>query len=612
MKKVFEFKDLNNMKLKNQLYLTYVFLLVSSILIISTVYYKKSYNITIKNIEKSSLSLVRNNNSVIDIKLNNILESSEAITLDHDLFNIVSNLEKRNNYELLSDDKSINNILFKYFNFSYIYSTHIITPYYNFGSSKIPIKNNFYKNSIGYNIANGSDGSLVWIPTYKFSEFYNFKELENIDLDYEYLFSAVKVLNNLDSENLKFNNENINKEKNVLLINFKPDIFNDILSNELQYNNSKYYIVSNEGDVIYSIDRSEWSKKNKAEWIRNIENDSGIIRTKIDHEKYLVCYSVLESTGWISAIVIPVKSILSEFNDLGLFILILSIMVVIIGCVFANIISKTVTKPIEKLIESIKEMGKGNFSNKIEIEGNCEITNLITKFNEMDDKIVKLIDENYLTKIREKEATIMSLNIQLNPHFLYNTLNIINWIAIENEQNEISKIIVSLSSMLQYTAHNNEECCEFERDFEWLKRYIYIMQIRFEDKFEVNYNIDRELMNYKVPKLFLQPFVENSIIHGFSSSEHKGILEVSGYIDKDREKVCFCVYDNGKGIEKERIYYIIRENKERIGISNVNNRIKLIYGEKYGVKIYSKLNSGTHIYIYLPLFMNESKKSPLI
>ncbi|WP_133013566.1 sensor histidine kinase [Clostridium cuniculi] len=610
MKKVFQFKELNNMKLKNQLYITYVFLLINSIIIISSIYYKTSYNITLKNVEKSSLSLVNNNNLVIDIKLYNILESSEAITLDHDLFNIVSNLENRSNYELLSDDKSINNILFKYFNFSYIYSTHIITPYYNFGSGKIPIKNDFYKNSIFYDIANDNNGSLVWIPTYKFSEFYNFNELENIRLDYEYLFSAVKVLNNLDSENLKFNNENINKDKNVLLINLKPDIFNDILNKDLQYNNSNYYIISKSGEIVYSNNKTEWGKKYKAEWINDIENNDGIIKTEIDNEKYLVCYSRLKSTGWFSAIVIPVRTILSDFNDLGIFILILSLMIVIAGCVFANIISKTVTKPIGKLLESIKEMGNGNFSNKTEIKGSYEITNLITKFNEMDDKIANLIDENYLTKIREREATIMSLNIQLNPHFLYNTLNVINWIAIENDQNEISKIIVSLSSMLQYTANNNEECCEFERDFEWLKRYIYIMQIRFEDRFDVKYNIDSKLMKYKVPKLFLQPFVENSIIHGFDSSEYKGVLEVNGYIDKD--KVCFCVYDNGKGIEKEKIDYIIKENKERIGISNVNNRIKLIYGKKYGVKISSELNCGTYIYIYLPLVREESKENPLI
>lgn len=601
MKKIFQLKKINNMKLKNQLYITYVFLISISILVISAIYCRTSYNVTIKNIEKSYLSLVKNNNLLIDIKLNNVVESAEAVTLDYDLYNIMRNLENRNDYELLIDDKKINTILFKYFNDSNIYSTHIITPYYNFGSGKIPIKNEFYRNLEMYNISNESNGSIVWIPTYKFSEMYDYKELENIKLDYEYLFSAVKVLNNFNSVNLKFDDSNTNKEKNVLLMNFNPYIFNEILDRDLQYKGTNYYILSKSGDIVYSIDKSDWAKKYEADWIKNISDGSGILRTEINSEKYLICYSVLESTGWVSAIAIPTKEILAEFDDLGIFIIFLSIIIVIIGCLFANVISKTVTKPIERLLSSIKEVGNGNFSIKAEIKGNYEIINLITKFNEMDDKIANLINENYLTQIREKEATIMALNIQLNPHFLYNTLNVINWVAIENDQDEISKIIVALSSMLQYTAHNDEECCEFERDLKWLEKYIYIMQIRFEDRFEVKYNIDNRLMKYKVPKLFLQPFVENSIIHGFGSNGYKGILKIDGYIQG--EKVCFSVSDNGKGIESERINYIIKENKERIGISNVNNRIKLIYGEEYGVEIESELGYGTDIYIYLPLIV---------
>ena len=601
MKRIFQLRNINNMKLKNQLYITYVFLISISILIISTIYYRTSYNVTVKNIEKSYLSLVKNNNLLIDIKFNNVIESADAVTLDYDLYNIMQNLENRDDYGLLIDDKEINNLLFKYFNFSDLYSTHIITPYYNFGSGKIPIKNGFYKNSKLYDISSESNGAIVWIPTYKFSEMYNYKELENIRLDYEYLFSAIKVLNNFDSVNLKFDDSNIDKDKNILLMNFNPYIFNEILDKDLQYTGTNYYILSKSGDIVYSIDKSDWAKKYEGEWIKNINDESGILRTEINSEKYLICYSVLESTGWVSAIVIPIKEVLAEFNNLGIFILFLSIIIVTIGCLFANVISKTVTKPIENLLNSIKEVGNGNFSIKTEIKGNYEITNLITKFNEMDDKIANLINENYLTRIREKEATIMALNIQLNPHFLYNTLNVINWVAIENDQNEISKIIVALSSMLQYTAHNDEECCEFERDLKWLEKYIYIMQIRFEDRFEVKYNIDNRLMKYKVPKLFLQPFVENSIIHGFGSSNSKGILKIDGYI-KD-EKICFCLSDNGKGIERERINYIIKENKERIGISNVNNRIKLIYGEEYGVEIESKLGYGTDIYVYLPLII---------
>lgn len=586
-----------NMKLKTQLYLTYVVLIIISMSIMSIAYYKTSCDITIKNVENTSLNLVKNNNNLINIKLNKILESSDAITLDHQLYNIMNDYKIKTDYDYLYEDKLINNILFKYFNFSDVYSAHIITPEYNFGSSKIPIKRGYYNDSLLYDIAEKSSGSLSWVPTYKFADVYDFKEFEDINLDYKYLFSAVKIMNNLDSENLNFSSNN--KEKPLLIVNFKPDIFDEIVNKESEYQDSKYYIVSKEKGIVYSSNQSDIGRNKEFKWLDNISNESGVLRENHDGSEWIVCYDTLDSTGWISVMEIPVNDILNDFIKMRKFILFLGIILIITSCICAGFIAKTITKPIKNLLQAIKEMGKGNFSNKVEIKGNYEIVNLITKFNEMDEKISNLIEQNYMSSIREKEATIMSLNIQLNPHFLYNTLNTINWIAIENDENEISRMIVALSNMLQYTAHNKEECCKFEEDLNWLKKYIYIMQSRFEDKFKVEYSIDERLNLYRVPKLFLQPFVENSIIHGFSLIDEGGILKIEGIIEEDR--VVFIVSDNGKGIEEDKIKDILEKNKDRIGISNVNNRIKLMYGEEYGVKINSKLNIETKVIISLPL-----------
>ena len=217
----------------------------------------------------------------------------------------------------------------------------------------------------------------------------------------------------------------------------------------------------------------------------------------------------------------------------------------------------------------------------------------------MDDKIANLIDENYVTKLREKEAIIMSLNIQLNPHFLYNTLNIINWIAIENDEKEISKMIVSLSSMLQYTAHNHEENSDFGTDLDWIKEYLYIMENRFEDKFKTYYDIDQHLNSYRVPKLFLQPFIENSIIHGFATIDNKGTLYIKGWVTEDG--AYFSVEDNGTGMDRNKIQEIMSKSSKRIGMNNVNKRIQLMYGDNYGVSIESEMNRGTKILIKLPL-----------
>lgn len=593
---------INNIRLKNKLNITYIVLIIVPMVIMSIFYYKMSSSIVIENAEESCLKVVKNNNSLINLKFNKILESCDAITLDRDLYEIFSksNIYNYNSLELISLDKKINSILFKYFNYSDVYSTHIITSYYNFGSSKIPIPKDYYYQSQLYSIGKNAEGALSWVPTYKFINMYNEEELNDSNLEYKYLFSAVKIINNLNPDNIRFEQANVNEGKPLLIINFKPTLFNEVVENSNKYKNSKYYVFSKEGNVIYSTDMNDLANVKMTKWLQEItKNKSGKIITEVDGKKSILCFDTMESTGWISVSVVPVNSILDGLINIRYFIMCLGVGLIVISSICAHYISKSITKPIDKLLVAIKKMGQGNFHTKVEVKRNDEIGNLIKKFNEMDSKILNLIEENYLSRIREKEATIMALNIQLNPHFLYNTLNIINWIAIEKEEKEISKMIVNLSSMLQYTAHNNEEISDFIRDLDWLKKYIFIMQNRFEDKFEVHYEIDKEMDLYKVPKLFLQPFVENAIIHGFENIETGGILKIKGKVIKSN--ACFIIEDNGKGMSQEKIEEIMGKSTKRIGISNVNSRIQLMYGEEYGVYIKSQVNMGTKIIIKLPL-----------
>ena len=601
---------INNIGLKQKLNITYIILIVIPIIIMTAVYYKISSDIIKKNAEDSCLKIVKNNNNLINLKLNKIVESSDAITLDNDLYDIVHDYKESSASQLIALDKKINSILFKYFNNSDVYSSHIITSYYNFGSGEIPIPKNYFYTSKLYKIAQESNGSLTWVPTYKFTDVYNSNELEDMDIEYRYLFSAVKIINNLNRDNIRFDDLDENTEKPLLIINFKPNLFKDIVESDIQYKESQYFIFSSMGDIVYSTNASDLATKKKPMWLEEIaENKSGKIKKDIDGKKMIICYDTIESTGWVSAVVIPVDSILIELASMRYFILFLGIILIILASICASFISKSITKPIDKLLVAIKKMGEGKFSTKVQVNRNDEIGNLIKKFNEMDDKISTLIEENYISSIREKEAIIMSLNIQLNPHFLYNTLNIINWIAIENNEKEISKMIISLSSMLRYTAHNNEEISDFKKDLEWLKKYIYIMQNRFEDKFNVFYEIDEDVEFYKVPKLFLQPFVENSIIHGFSMIDSGGSLKITGRLEG--EMVYFSVEDNGRGMDNKRIKEVMETNTDNIGIRNVNNRIKLIYGDRYGVTIQSEINRGTRITINLPK-SEKTKKSILI
>jgi len=318
-----------------------------------------------------------------------------------------------------------------------------------------------------------------------------------------------------------------------------------------------------------------------------------------DGKKELVCFDTLEVNGWISAIMVPVEKILSSLPVIKYYTLYLSVILIVIAIIFALILSDRISKPLRELSTAINKVGEGNFDTKVYIQSNNEIGKLVHSFNEMNEKIRQLIEENYEVKIREKETQIMALNLQLNPHFLSNTLNTINWMAIENNQEEISKMIISLSTMLQYTMQNSKETVLFKDDLEWLKSYIYIMSNRSPGLFSVIYDFDPLLYGKQVPKLFLQPFIENSIIHGFEFMESGGIIRIKGVIENETRY--FYVIDNGKGLTEEEIHNALNSDEKKIGISNVNKRIKLIYGERYGVKIKSQVGTGTEIEISMPL-----------
>jgi two-component system, sensor histidine kinase YesM len=170
--------------------------------------------------------------------------------------------------------------------------------------------------------------------------------------------------------------------------------------------------------------------------------------------------------------------------------------------------------------------------------------------------------------------------------------------AIENNQSEISKMIMSLSTMLQYTMRNTTEMVKFKDDLDWLKSYVFIMKNRYEDVFGVEYQFDEKLYDTMVPKLFLQPIVENAIIHGFETVETGGYLKITGSIENGIRN--FVVEDNGKGMTPEKNLKVMKSDENSIGIKNIDKRVKLLFGEEYGLHIESQEGKGTKVCIMIP------------
>ena len=313
-------------------------------------------------------------------------------------------------------------------------------------------------------------------------------------------------------------------------------------------------------------------------------------------------------SGWRLTDTISTEFLYQDIYELRTFTFVVSLGLLMI-CLLATFFAiYSQLRPLFKLKEQMQQVMAGNLNAEIATtDSKDEISSLSRTFNNMVTEIGHLIEEIQVTQKRESELRFEMLLAQINPHFLYNSLNIINWVCLKGEQENASKMLLDLSRMLQYTSQNGDVLVPLWADLDWLKRYIGIMQKRYQDQFEVSMDIPEYLRSLEVPKLFLQPFVENAIVHGFKNYQDSGKIWISA--EEEENDILFYVEDNGCGICEEDLKEVLNKERKSIGVRNTNKRIRMIYGEKYGVTISSQLEEGTVVTIRLPLKVNSKKQS---
>lgn len=284
------------------------------------------------------------------------------------------------------------------------------------------------------------------------------------------------------------------------------------------------------------------------------------------------------------------------------------IIVMILILIIAFVFTKGFSMRVSQLVDKIKLAEEGNFIITHEIDGNDEIAILDKQFNQMLIKLDKLIKKNYIQQLSKKEVEFRNLQLQINPHFLYNTLETISSIAAINKVFLICDLCDKLGDNFRYSLGKNYgEFVTVLQELQHIKNYIFIQKTRFGNKFEVYYNIEPEVENKRILRFILQPIVENAIVHGLSNSLGKGALEIS--IGIENECIIIKIEDDGVGMTLERVGEITKyiddttgyDNTQNIGIKNVNQRIKLVYGEDYGLTIKSYENQGSCFIILLPI-----------
>ncbi len=400
------------------------------------------------------------------------------------------------------------------------------------------------------------------------------------------------------------------KEIGLLVVQINMEFLDSVLQgleSEVMQNTT---ILSPDNEVILYKNKAAMDKYEQV--IKKIPyNKDSFVDKK---NNIFVAYTTLSDPNWRIVTYIPLNQLYSDVGELRNRIIMMCLVSILILSVVSIIMSFDMIKPINQLVKAMKGMNIDNISDSyIEIERRDELGFLHKTFNNMTKEIDHLVTWIYREQITRKEAEIKALQSQINPHFLFNTLESINWMAQLNNVPEISETVSDLSTLMEASIGRDDRLITIEEEFIYIDKYIALLKRRFEDRLTLIKEVDPKVLYLKIPRLLIQPLIENAVYHGVESSRGKGIISLTARIKE--ELMVIEVIDNGNGISADDLiklnkgldmdndtYFKSLSSKKNksIGIDNVNRRIKLFYGEKYGIKIESKLNIYTKVSVTLP------------
>lgn len=398
--------------------------------------------------------------------------------------------------------------------------------------------------------------------------------------------------------------KNLDAEKGVIIISLDEKLLNDVLQmkeDNLNYNflvNEAYQIVSaSEKEMIGKrlVDDSEYSGERTEIYKKYLADYVGYHPLYMSFEQYHD-----EVYGWDVVSVVDQSSFIREIAEkIGLIILV-AVVLFLMDSILIVKLSDELTDSVQHVILKMQETEKGDLSVRIPIEEKMplEIEKIAGQFNGTIERLGIAIEKQKIAEIRALEA-------QINPHFLYNTLDAINWMAIEKEEYDINNAINSLAHILRYAISDFGETVSMREEINWLKQYVFLQQYRFKNKFVYKINVEEEVLDDRIHKLLFQPFIENAIIHGFEKGQQQYLLEVTVQRKNNGIKIRIC--DNGKGMEPEIVEQInngVRvggKEREHIGIDNAISRIHMYCKAQEKIFIKSELNQGTEIQIWFPV-----------
>lgn len=437
------------------------------------------------------------------------------------------------------------------------------------------------------------------------------KKMENIH------FSTPHVQNLFDNTSYRYYwvvslsqavelTNNGNSTLGVLLVDMNYSSIEQLLNKANTDIASEYvYLMDGDGEIIYHpkqklLYMNLYEENNLAA----VNYEDGSIQEEFQGEKRLITVKTISYTGWKIVSVVPMSGFNVGLSDMRLLVILFVSLAMLMIIILNQLVSARIAKPLQKLNESVKEWEAGNMAPDIYMGGSLEVEHLGKTLRSTVAQLQQLMNDILVEQEEKRRSELDALQSQINPHFLYNTLDSIVWMIEGERYDDAVFMITQLASLFRISLSRGKTIISLEDEVKHARNYMNIQKRRYKDIFSVKFSIDKEILNCCTVKLIIQPLLENAIYYGVEAMDGDGEIEVAGY--RDEEDIYIEVRDNGLGMPEEMVEALLIENNRvrkkgsGVGLINVHNRIRLRFGSPYGLEIESRLDEGTTVRIHLP------------
>lgn len=412
-------------------------------------------------------------------------------------------------------------------------------------------------------------------------------------------------------------NNQSGKREGVFFMDLNYSAISDLCNKNNIGEKGYIFILDENGNIIYHPKQQLMYGGLMVENIQEIMDcKADYLEIKRDGENKLYTMSKSTKTGWTVVGAMDTKELLKNSKQTQLNYIMVAAILLLAVIVISSLLSKEITRPILLLRDSMSKVEEGKFQQaNVEVTTMNEIGSLTKSFNVMTKRIQELMEQNVAAQKEKRKSEMKALQAQINPHFLYNALDTVNWMAMKKGDTEICDMVSAISNLMRISIGNKQDIFSIRQELKYVKDYLYIQETRYRDRFQVYFAIDEKILDEKIPKLTIQPLVENAIVHSVEVSKGKTVLNINGYIEQGN--VVIEIKDDGVGMDRDTLLHLLDppEGEEKdisvahtgLGMYAVHQRLRYLYGEEYGLTADSEPGNGTCIKICIPFTKGEEK-----